>query len=234
MLEVELLRAGYGPVEVVCGVSLRVGTGETVALVGSNGAGKSTLLRAVAGLVPLIGGTISFEGQRLDGLPPHRRLEMGLGYVPEGHPVFPFMTVQENLELGAMAPRARAHRRRNLDRVMELFPVLGRRRRALAGTLSGGEQRMLAIARGLVGEPRLLLLDEPSFGLAPLVLARIYRCLAEVGPSGVGLLLAEQHVARALSLARRGYVLSQGRVVLEGGSEELLGHPQVRRAYLGL
>jgi branched-chain amino acid transport system ATP-binding protein len=228
------LRAGYGDVPVLRGVSLEVAAGEIVALVGPNGAGKTTTLRAVAGLLAPTAGTVRFEGHRIAGRPAHEVVARGLLLVPEGRKLFPSLTVQENLDLGAYLREAKARRAESLDRVLSLFPILGERRRQTAGTLSGGEQQMLAIGRSLMGRPRLLMLDEPSLGLAPLVADRIFDVVQRISVEGTPVLLVEQNVRRSLQIARRAYVLEQGAITLTGPARELLAREDVRRAYLGL
>jgi branched-chain amino acid transport system ATP-binding protein len=228
------LRAGYGDVPVLRGVSLEVAAGEIVALVGPNGAGKTTTLRAVAGLLAPTAGTVRFEGHRIAGRPAHEVVARGLLLVPEGRKLFPSLTVQENLDLGAYLREAKARRAESLDRVLSLFPILGERRRQTAGTLSGGEQQMLAIGRSLMGRPRLLMLDEPSLGLAPLVVDRIFDVVQRISVEGMPVLLVEQNVRRSLQIAQRAYVLQQGAITLAGPARELLAHEDIRRAYLGL
>jgi branched-chain amino acid transport system ATP-binding protein len=214
-------------------VSLRVGRGEIVALVGPNGAGKSTLLKAVAGLMAPRGGTIRWEGKRLDVEPPERIVESGVALVPEGRRLFARMTVRENLELGAFTERAQKSRRDQLARVYTLFPRLCERENQLAGSLSGGEQQMLALGRALMGQPRLLLLDEPSLGLAPRVVESIFAILAELHQDGMSLLIVEQSVHAVLALAQRAYILESGRIVGAGESQALLKDDHIRAAYLG-
>ena len=233
-LAVDDLRAGYGDVSVLRGVTLEVAAGEIVALVGPNGAGKTTTLRAVAGLLAPTAGTVRFEGHLLVGRPAHEVVARGLLLVPEGRKLFPSLTVQENLDLGAYLREAKARRAESLDRVFSLFPILGERRRQAAGTLSGGEQQMLAIGRSLMGRPRLLMLDEPSLGLAPLVADRIFDVVQRISVEGTPVLLVEQNVRRSLQIARRAYVLQQGAITLAGPARELLAHEDIRRAYLGL
>jgi len=233
-LVVENLRAGYGDVAVLRGASLAVGPREVVALVGANGAGKTTTLRAISGLLRPTGGTIRFDGARIDALPAHEIVGRGLLQVPEGRKLFPSLTVQENLDLGAYGGAARTRRAETRGRIFELFPILAERRRQPAGTLSGGEQQMLAIGRSLMGGPRLLMLDEPSLGLAPQVVDRIFGVIRAINAGGVPILLVEQNVQRSLALADRAYVLEQGMVALEGSGRELLERDDVRRAYLGL
>jgi branched-chain amino acid transport system ATP-binding protein len=234
MLRVRDLAAGYGGLPALHGVSLEVKRGEIVALVGANGAGKSTLLRAIAGLLPPRGGRIELDGDRLDGRPAHEIVRAGIAYVPEGRRLFGRLTVLDNLLLGAFSHRDEQSRARGLDEAMALFPVLKERSRQLAGTLSGGEQQMLAIARGLMSRPRVLLLDEPSLGIAPKLVARIYEALASINRTGLTLLLVEQNVRAALACASRAYVLQTGRIVREGASTDLLGSDLVRKAFLGL
>jgi branched-chain amino acid transport system ATP-binding protein len=234
MLRVRDLTAGYGGVPALHGVSLEAKRGEIVALIGGNGAGKSTLLRSVAGLSRPSSGRVEVEGRRIDGRPPHEIVRSGVAYVPEGRHLFGRLTVRDNLLLGAYAVRDEQLRREALDDATTLFPVLKDRARQLAGTLSGGEQQMLAIARGLMSRPRLLLLDEPSLGIAPKLVARIYEALAAINQRGLTLLLVEQNVRAALACATRAYVLQTGRIVREGASAELLGSELVRKAFLGL
>jgi branched-chain amino acid transport system ATP-binding protein len=221
-------------VAVLRGASLAVGPREIVALVGANGAGKTTTLRAVSGLVRPTGGAIRFDGARIDTLAPHEIVGRGLLQVPEGRKIFPSLTVEENLDLGAYARAAKARRAKARARVFDLFPILAERRRQAAGTLSGGEQQMLAIGRSLMGGPRLLMLDEPSLGLAPLVVDRIFDVIRTINADGVPILLVEQNVQRSLAIADRAYVLEQGIVALSGPGRELLDRDEVRRAYLGL
>ncbi len=233
MLEVRDLEAAYGGLRALAGVTLAVRPGEIVALVGSNGAGKSTLLRCVSGLLRARAGVIRWEATDLKTALPHQIVERGIALVPEGRRLFGRMTVEENLELGAFTPRALAHRGTTLARVYELFPRLRERARQLAGALSGGEQQMVAIGRALMTRPALLMLDEPSLGLAPRVVESIFQILGEVNRAGVSVLVAEQNVQAVLALAHRAYILEGGRVTGEGTGRALLGDPQVRRAYLG-
>jgi branched-chain amino acid transport system ATP-binding protein len=215
-------------------VSLSVEAGTIAAVVGANGAGKSTLLRAIAGLNKIDTGSIELEGKPIHGLPAHRRVPLGLSLVPEGRHLFPRLTVKRNLELGAFTRRDAREIRESLDLVLETFPFLKERQEQQAGTLSGGEQQMLAIGRGLMSRPRLLLLDEPSWGVAPMLVARIFETILAINRSGVAVLLVEQNVQRALSIAHRATVIQTGRVVAEGSAADLLGSDLVRRAYLGL
>jgi branched-chain amino acid transport system ATP-binding protein len=234
MLELSGVDAGYGEILALRAVSLSVAPGEIVAVVGANGAGKSAMLRAISGLVRVRAGEIRFEGERLDRLPSHAIVERGVVQVAEGRKIFPALSVRDNLDLGAYAPGARRLRRQSLDAVLALFPRLAERARQPAGTMSGGEQQMLAIGRALMARPRLLMLDEPSLGLAPRVVAEIFAAMADINHAGTTLVLVEQNTRQALALAGRGYVLESGRVVLEGTGAELLGDPHVQRAYLGL
>jgi branched-chain amino acid transport system ATP-binding protein len=233
VLRLDGVEAGYGDVVAVRSVSLDVRAGEIVALIGSNGAGKTTTLRAIAGLLPLRHGRVELDGRRLNGLGPAAVVRAGIAHVPEGRQLFPSMTVRENLELGARTPDGRAHRAHTLARVLELFPRLGERRDQLAGTLSGGEQQMVAIGRALMARPRLLMLDEPSLGLAPVVVGAIFANLAAINRDGLTILLVEQNVLRALRCSHRAYVLENGTITLAGASTTLLADERIKRAYLG-
>jgi branched-chain amino acid transport system ATP-binding protein len=226
--------AGYGEVLVVHGVALRAEEGRITALIGANGAGKTTLMRTIAGVLPLAAGALSFAGRAIDRLRAHGRVEAGLVLVPEGRLIFPDMTVEENLRIGAINRRARRALPEGLDEVYALFPRLAERRRQTGGTLSGGEQQMLALGRGLMARPRLLLLDEPTLGLAPIMTRLIFETLARLRAAGLTILLAEQDVAQTLTLADHAYVLENGRVALEGSGAALLDDPRVKAAYLGL
>ena len=234
MLLLSNVSASYGSVPAVGNVSIEIGEGEAVGLLGANGAGKSTTLRAISGLVGLTSGTITFFGRDLSSLPPYRIAELGIAHVPEGRQVFPEMTVRENLEIGAYVPGAKAERRRSLELVYGIFPVLAERRRQLAGTMSGGEQQMLAVGRGLMLKPRLLMLDEPSLGLAPVVTDVTFEKIQEIHAMGTAILLVEQNVSRALTLVQRAYVLESGKVIMRGTSTELANNRQVQAAYLGM
>ena len=233
MLEISGLAAAYGAFRALSDVSLSVNSGEIVALIGANGAGKSTLLRCVSGLLRPRAGSIRWEGEDLGPLLPHQAVERGIALVPEGRRLFGSMTVEENLELGAFAPRAREQRRAGLDRVWALFPVLRERRRQPVRSLSGGQQQMVAIGRALMTRPALLMLDEPSLGIAPRLVEAIFAVVAEINRAGVSILLVEQNVPVALGLAHRAYILEGGRVGGHGLARDLLGDPHVRRAYLG-
>jgi branched-chain amino acid transport system ATP-binding protein len=234
VLSLSGVSASYGSVPAVADISIEVGEGEAVGLLGANGAGKSTTLRAISGLVRLTGGKISFLGKDISALPPYKVTELGIAHVPEGRQVFPEMTVQENLEIGAYVPRAKADRSRTLELVFNIFPVLAERRRQLAGTMSGGEQQMLAVGRGLMLKPRLLMLDEPSLGLAPVMTDVTFEKIKEIHAMGTAILLVEQNVSRALTLVQRAYVLESGRVIMGGKSAELANNKQVQTAYLGI
>jgi branched-chain amino acid transport system ATP-binding protein len=226
--------ASYGSVPAVGDVSIEVGEGEAVGLLGANGAGKSTTLRAISGLVRLTSGTVSFLGTNIASLPPYKVAALGIAHVPEGRQVFPEMTVQENLEIGAYVPRAQAERSRTLELVFGIFPVLAERRKQRAGTMSGGEQQMLAVGRGLMLKPRLLMLDEPSLGLAPVMTDITFQKIQEIHAMGTAILLVEQNVSRALTLVQRAYVLESGKVIMHGTSAELANNKQVQAAYLGI
>jgi branched-chain amino acid transport system ATP-binding protein len=235
VLEVEGLRAGYGGVPVLRDVAIRVAAGEFVAIVGPNGAGKSTLFKTLSGVVPAMAGAVRFEGEDLFAVAPSARAHLGLAHVPEGRQVFPSLTVLENLEMGAYGDAGRRAWAENLEKIHTWFPVLKDRAKALAGSLSGGQQQMLAIARGLASSPKLLMLDEPSMGLAPTVADEIFERIVEIHTTaGLTVLLVEQRVAEALHHADRSYVLEAGRVVLEGTHEELKSNDRIRRAYLGM
>jgi branched-chain amino acid transport system ATP-binding protein len=232
LLEVSEVRAHYGTIEALKGVSLQVEEGEVVTLIGSNGAGKSTTLRSISGLTPATSGTVVFDGEEITRVPAHDVVGRGIALAPEGRHCFPRMTVRENLELGAYL-RHREDIDEDFDRVFGLFPRLKEREKQKAGTMSGGEQQMLAIGRALMARPKLLMLDEPSMGIAPILVQRIYETITEINRSGVAILLVEQNANYALEISQRGYVLETGRVVLKGDSSTLRGDPEVQRAYLG-
>jgi branched-chain amino acid transport system ATP-binding protein len=234
VLTLSAVSASYGAVPAIGDISIDVGEGEAVGLLGANGAGKSTTLRAISGLMRLTAGTITFLGTNIAALPPYKVAELGIAHVPEGRQVFPEMTVQENLEIGAYVARAKADRGRTLDLVFGIFPVLAERRRQLAGTMSGGEQQMLAVGRGLMLKPRLLMLDEPSLGLAPVMTDITFQKIQEIHAMGTAILLVEQNVARALTLVQRAYVLESGRIIMRGSSADLANNKQVQAAYLGI
>jgi len=234
MLKIEGVDVYYGDVQALWNVSLQVNQGEIVTLVGANGAGKTTTVKTVSGLLKPARGTIEFEGERIDDKPAHEVPARGIAHVPEGRRLFPLMTVKENLEMGAMIPEAKRHREETLEQIYKILPRLKERETQLAETLSGGEQQMLAIGRGLMARPRLLLMDEPSLGLAPILVQQIFDTIRHIHEEGVTLLLIEQNVRRALSVADRAYVLENGRIVLNGSGRELLESDHVKRAYLGL
>jgi len=233
LLSLDGVSVAYGAVEVLHGVTLHVDAGELVCLLGANGAGKSTTVRTISGLLRPTTGRISFLGQRLDGRPAHAVLEDGIAQCPEGRRIFPDMTVLENLEMGAYVRGGQGARAEDLERVFHHFPRLQERARQLGGTLSGGEQQMLAIARALMSGPKLLLLDEPSLGLAPTMVATVFRVIREIRRQGVTVLMVEQNAALALQMADRAYVMESGRIALEGAARDLLHNAEVRRAYLG-
>jgi len=232
LLQVDEIHTHYGAIEALKGVSLTVGEGEVVTLIGSNGAGKSTTLRSISGLTPASRGTIKFRGEDITRVPAHEVVELGIALSPEGRHCFARMTVRENLDLGAYRRRG-PEVREDLERVFNLFPRLQERERQKAGTMSGGEQQMLAIGRALMARPQLLMLDEPSMGIAPILVQRIYETIGEINRSGVAILLVEQNANYALDISRRGYVLETGQVALRGESSELRDDPEVQRAYLG-
>src|SRR3984957_9334083 len=231
LLYVDDIEVRYGAIRALKGLSFHVNEGEIVALLGANGAGKTTTQKTVSGMLRPAAGSITYDGKRIDGIPAHELIGLGICHVPEGRHVFPRMTVAENLEMGAF--RFKTTDQGDLDRVLELFPLVKARLKQTAGTLSGGEQQMLAIGRALMGKPRLILLDEPSMGLAPLVVAQIFEIIGEINRQGVTVLLVEQNAAQALALADRGYVLETGECVLQGSGRALLADDRVRAAYLG-
>jgi branched-chain amino acid transport system ATP-binding protein len=230
MLAIDRLVVSYGQMHVLRSISLTIERGSIVSVVGSNGAGKTTLLKAISGIIPAKG-SVSFNGEPLGGLPAHAIVRRGIVHVPEGRKIFPAMSVTENLMMGAYLHRSSY--RQNLDRVFDLFPRLAERRKQAGGTMSGGEQQMLAIGRGLMGNPKLLLLDEPSLGLSPIFTDTVFRAIEQIRKSGVTLLLVEQNVFRSLSISDKGYVIGNGSIVLTGPGKELLENPEVKRAFLG-
>jgi branched-chain amino acid transport system ATP-binding protein len=235
MLSIESLTVAYGGLKALVDVSVEVAEGQFIAIVGPNGAGKTTLFKAISGTVQPLSGSVKFDGKDLLAIPPAARAHLGIAHVPEGRQVFKSLTVLENLEMGAHSMRGRAEWSRNLAQILELFPVLAERREQLAGTLSGGEQQMLSIGRGLAASPRVLMLDEPSMGLAPTIADQIFERIEEIHrESKIAILLVEQRVAEALESCDRGYVLESGRVVLEGVHETLIRDERVKRAYLGM
>jgi branched-chain amino acid transport system ATP-binding protein len=234
LLEVENVTAFYGDLQALFGVSLRIEPGEIVTLIGSNGAGKTTILRLISGLKRPATGTLRLAGEDVSRVPAHDMVARGVSHVPEGRQVFPFLTVRENLSLGAYTPRARAHRKNLMEEQLALFPRLGERLNQLAGTLSGGEQQMVAIARGLMAKPNLLLLDEPSLGLAPKIVDEMFEKIQEIRRAGITMLIVEQNVVSGLSIADRAYVIQHGAVLLADTAKNLLTNEMVRQAYLGL
>ncbi len=234
MLQVESINVYYGDAQALWDVTFNVNRREIVLLVGSNGAGKSTTLKAISGLVPPASGEIGFEGTRIDRVPAYRIVEMGIAHIPEGRRLWPSLSVRENLELGAYVKAARSVRVRTMEWVLNLFPRLKERMNQSAGTLSGGEQQMLAIGRGLLSKPKLLILDEPSLGLAPLLVGEVLETIRKINHEGVTVLLIEQNVNRALAISTRCYVLELGRIVLAGTGKDLLADERVKAAYLGL
>jgi branched-chain amino acid transport system ATP-binding protein len=233
MLELDRIQVSYGAAPALWDVSLRMAAGELVCVVGPNGAGKTTLINAIAGLNRIASGALRMDGQDLSQLQSHRYCEYGIAIVPEGRRLFTAMSVKENLELGSYRPAARAERTRSLEQVLSTFPALKDRLSAPAGTLSGGQQQMVAIGRALMAKPRLLLLDEPSLGLAPSIVLEMFKVIRDINGYGVAVLLVEQNVAMALEVATRAYVLEEGRIVTEGAPGDLLAQPHIRRAYLG-
>jgi branched-chain amino acid transport system ATP-binding protein len=233
MLEISNLRAGYGPAEILRGIDLTVRRGEIVAVLGANGVGKTTLNRAISGVIKVRGGTIRFQDENIAGLSPAAIVARGLIHVPEGRRIFPNMSVRENLIMGSYA-RAKKNRVRNLERVFATFPRLLERTRQAAGTLSGGEQQMLAIGRGMMAEPQLLILDEPSLGLSPLLVEEMFALIGRINAEGLAVMLVEQNVMQSLALAHRAYIIEQGEIVLSGAAAALAADPALQKAYLGL
>ncbi|MFA5976124.1 MAG: ABC transporter ATP-binding protein [Elusimicrobiota bacterium] len=235
MLEIGELRTSHGrKIEALKGVSLKLMPGEIVALIGANGAGKTTLLKSIAGLLTPDSGDILFEGQRINGKPPHRVAALGIVYVPEGRRIFPRLTVRENLQMGAYLRRGRAGIAEDRERIAAFFPVLRDRQDQLGSTLSGGEQQMLAMARALMARPKLLMLDEPSMGLAPLMVEKVFDMVRDIHRQGMAILMVEQNAHKALQVAQRAYVIETGQIVLEGPAAQLMNNPQVQHAYLGV
>ena len=233
LLEVEDLRVAYGKIEAVKGISFSVEAGQVVTLIGTNGAGKTTTLRTLSGLLKPLSGKIFFDGQPLNGVPAHKIVSMGLAHSPEGRRIFPRLTIAENLQLGAFLRKDTADVAKDMQKAYDLFPILGERRSQASGTLSGGEQQMLAMGRALMSRPKLLMLDEPSMGLSPIMMQKIMETITELKSQGTTILLVEQNAQAALSLADRGQVMESGRIVLSGSGQELLHDESVRKAYLG-
>ncbi len=234
MLRVEQVNAGYGDIQVLWDVSFQVRTNEFVVLVGANGAGKSTIMRTISSIIHPTSGAVWFEDQRIDQTPPHRIIHHGIAHVPEGRQLFPEMSVLENLEVGSLTPDGKARRKETLEWVLTLFPRLRERQKQMAGTLSGGEQQMCAIARGLMSRPKMILFDEPSLGLSPLLTQEIFRLTRQIHKEGITILMVEQNVKQTLAICDRAYVLENGRIVLEGKGSELLENEQVKQAFLGI
>lgn len=234
MLQVKGVHASYGEIKVLHDVSLNIAKGEVVGLVGANGAGKSTTLKVLSGLLSPTAGKAAFEGTDITKMPAPKIVELGIAHIPEGRRLFPMMTVQENLEMGSYLPEPKKCRQETLEMVYQLFPILKERRRQLAGTLSGGEQQMLAIARGLMSKPKLVMLDEASLGLAPVLVEKIYGMIEQIKKQDISILLVEQNVYLCLNFVDRAYVLENGRIVLEGAGKELLNNEYLKKAYLGL
>ena len=234
LLQLEDVRASYGDLQALFNITLEVKAGEIVTLIGANGAGKTTTLRVISGLLRCKNRKLHFDGQDISKVPPHEIVMRGVSHVPEARQLFPYMSVEENLALGAYIPRVRPKLKAAIEEQFEMFPRLKERRKQLAGTLSGGEQQMLAVARGLMAAPKLLLLDEPSLGLAPKIVEEVFAKVQQIGKSGVTVLIVEQNVVDGLSISNRGYVVENGEITLQGTPQELLANEQVRTAYLGL
>ena len=234
MLKLENVITHYGDVQALQNVSFQVEEGQIVSIIGSNGSGKSTTLNTISGVFRCSSGTIMFEGKKINQTPPHQIVEAGIVQVPEGRRLFPYMTIYENLKLGSFNSRGRAALKESIQEAFNYFPILEERRNQMAGTLSGGEQQMLAIGRGLMAKPKLLMLDEPSLGLAPLVVEQVFETVKRINLQKITILLVEQDVFQALALADRAYVLENGSITMEGGAEELLNNPQVKEAYIGI
>ncbi len=234
LLTIKNLHSGYGDVKVIKGISLEINSGEIVSIVGANGAGKTTLLNTISGVITANSGEISFDGQRIEQLPPHEITDLGIIHVPEGRKIFPMFTVYENLLIGSTMPRTIKERKNNLERVYELLPRLAERKTQVGSTLSGGEQQMLAIGRALMGMPRILMLYEPSLGLSPKLVSTVFEIIQRINGQGITVVLVEQNVKQALKLSQRAYVLENGTIALEGSSDEIINNPQVKKAYLGL
>ena len=234
MIELKDINAGYGQVQIVRDVSMNIDNNEIVALIGANGAGKSTIIKTISGMLPVSSGSIIFEGKRIENMPAHKIITNGIALVPEGRRLFPYMTVQENLELGAYVENNREKVQENMEWVFGLFPILQERRAQLAGTFSGGEQQMLTIGRALMSKPKFLMMDEPSLGLSPMIVDEVFKTVEVLQNEGVTILLVEQNVRKSLEIVSRGYVLEHGRIVLSGEAKELLEDENVKKAYLGM
>jgi ABC-type branched-chain amino acid transport systems, ATPase component len=234
MLSINGVNAGYGDLHVLFDINMEVGAGEVVALVGSNGAGKTTLLRAISGLMPIQSGNIIFQGQDLAKVAAHDRAELGISHIPQGRGILRTVSVMDNLHLGAYSKHSKKNFKKNLEQVFSMFPILEERQKQMAGSLSGGEQQMLAIARSILMEPKMLMLDEPSLGLAPLIVDEVFGVIRQFRDIGISVLIIEQNLLQALKTASRGYVLETGHIFMEGGSEDLLNSKDIRKAYLGV
>ncbi len=234
MLELNEINAGYGGIQILWDVSMTVDKGEIVALVGANGAGKSTIIKTISGLLPLMSGSITFDGRRIDAMPVHTIITQGIALVPEGRRLFPYMTVQENLELGNYVEKDKAKVQENLEWVFGLFPILRERMNQLAGTLSGGEQQMCTVGRSLMSKPEFLMMDEPSLGLAPVIVDGVFKTVKVLHDEGMTILLVEQNVRKALEIAQKSHVLEHGRIVKRGESAALLEDEEIKKAYLGI
>ncbi len=234
LLRVQDLNFYYGDLQALFNIEMDIEEGRLTTIVGANAAGKSTLLNTISGIIRQRSGSIKFNGQNIEGLPPHRRVEIGIIQIPEGRLLFPWMTVEENLELGAFTPNARILRKKNLERVYDILPLLKERRKQRAGSLSGGEQQMCAIGRGLMAMPKLLMLDEPSLGLAPIIVQEMFETIQNINKEGTTVLLVEQNVQWALEMAHQGFVLENGHIILEGKGSELLQNEYLKKAYLGI
>ena len=234
MIELRNIDAGYGQIQIVRDVSMNIDNNEIVALVGANGAGKSTIIKTISGMLPVSSGSIIFQGKRIENMPTHKIITNGIALVPEGRRLFPYMTVQENLELGAYVENNREKVQENMEWVFSLFPILQERRTQLAGTFSGGEQQMLTIGRALMSKPKFLMMDEPSLGLSPMIVDEVFKTVEVLQNERVTILLVEQNVRKSLEIVSRGYVLEHGRIVLSGEAKELLEDENVKKAYLGM
>ncbi len=234
MLEVENLSSGYGLIQILWDVSFQIGEKEIVSIIGPNGAGKTTLVRTIMGLLPAKKGTIRFKGENIEKLPPYRIVKKGVTLIPEGRQIFPRMTVEENVLLGAYTINDKESVKESKEKIYQIFPVLRKKEKALAKTLSGGEQQMLVIGRSLMSNPELLILDEPSLGLAPIIIAKVLDTLRKINEEGVAVLLVEQNIRDSLNIADRGYVLEEGKIILEGKGRELLTNDHIREVYLGI
>ena len=233
-MKVDNIDVYYGQVQILRQVSLNVQDGEAVSLLGSNGVGKTTTVNSISGIIPVTRGSIHFMGQDITHIPSHERVELGLVQIPEGRKIFPTLTVEENLFMGSFLKKPKARRQESLKIVMEMFPILAERRKQAGGTLSGGEQQMLAVARGLMSLPKLLVLDEPSQGLAPLIVQEVFKVIQEIRRGGIAIFLVEQNVSQALAISDRGFVLEEGLIALSGEGKDLMTNPHIKRLYLGL